>query len=136
MPSHGPSFAPGTRVSASSFPHRNIRHPFSTIGESIMAYDDRFEREHARERSRGPEWRGDDSFGGGWGNQTSRPQRLGDRTRRPVDDPDYGMERYGGGMIGDAYGQEYGAGSEPSSFDLAPGYDPSVAGPRFDRVDV
>src|SRR5688500_2447201 len=84
--------------------------------ETIMASDDRYERDRERERARGrdPEWRGDDSFGGGWGNQTSRPQRLGDRSRRPVDDPDYGQERYGGGLAGDAFGQEYGGAGEPS----------------------
>ena len=99
-----------------------------------MAHDDRNER--GRSRGRDPEWRAEDSFGGGWGNQTSRPQRLGDRSRRPVDDPDYGQERYGGGLAGDAFGQDYGGPGEPSSFDLAPGYDASFGGPRFDRVDV
>jgi hypothetical protein len=101
-----------------------------------MASDDRYDRERERARGRDPEWRGDDSFGGGGGNQTSRPQRLGDRSRRPGDDPDYGQERYGGGLAGDAFGQDYGGPGEPSTFDLAPGYDASFAGPRFDRLDV
>ena len=98
-----------------------------------MAHDERYERE--RERGRGPGWRGDDSFGGGWGNQTARPQRLGDRGRRPYDDPDYGAERYGSGAT-TGYGADYGLTSEPESYAIAPGYDPSFAGPRFDRLDV
>ena len=99
-----------------------------------MAHDDRYERD--RERGRGPEWRGDDSFGGGWGNQAPRPQRLGDRGRRPVDDPDYGQERYGGGAEWNQPGEASGGGAAPDSFSIAPGYDASFAGPRFDRVDV
>src|SRR5687767_10739952 len=49
----------------------------STISEgvAIMAHDDRSGR-GGREGARGPGWRGDDSFGGGWGNQVPRPQRL------------------------------------------------------------
>ena len=46
-----------------------------------MAHDERFERERWRER----------------GDRETRPQRLGDRGRRRRDDPDYGLERYGGG---------------------------------------
>jgi hypothetical protein len=99
-----------------------------------MAYDDRDER--GRARGRGPEWRGDDSFGGGWGNQTPRPVRLGDRNwRGETDDPDYGQERYGGGATWDEPDDRAG-GIAPSSFDIAPGYDASLAGPRFDRLDV
>ena len=110
-----------------------------------MAYDDRDERERGRAvdrrrddpRGRGPQWQGDDSFGGGWGNQTPRPERLGDRNARGLtDDPDYGQERYGGGMTGDAFGEEYGSGGDPATFHFAPGYDAGFPGPRFDRVDV
>jgi hypothetical protein len=101
-----------------------------------MASDDRNDRDRERARGRALEWRGDDSFGGGWGNQTSRPQRLGDRGGRPGDDPEHGQERYGGGLAGDAFGQDYGGPGEPSTFDMAPGYDPSFGGSRFDRVDV
>ena len=100
-----------------------------------MAHDDRYERDRDRERGRGPGWRGDNSFGGGWGNQTARPQRLGDRGRRPYDDPDYGAERYGSGAT-TGYGADYGLTSEPESYSIAPGYDPSFGGPRFDRLDV
>jgi hypothetical protein len=88
-----------------------------------MANDDRYERDRERAQGRDLQWRGDDSFGGGWGNQTSRPQRLGDRGRRPSDHPERGAERYGGR-------------SEPGNFELAPGDDASFGGPRFDRVDV
>ena len=99
-----------------------------------MAHDDRNER--SRPRGRDPEWRGDDSFGGGWGNQTPRPQRLGDRNfRGETDDPDYGLERYGPGGSWDEQNQA-GPSAAPGSFDIAPGYDASFGGPRFDRVDV
>ena len=99
-----------------------------------MAHDDRYERDRG-ERGRRAEWKGDPAFGGGWGNQTASPQRLGDRSRREVDDPDYGAERYGaGGATG--YGSGYAAASDPDSFFGAPGYDASFAGPRFDRLDV
>lgn len=99
-----------------------------------MAYDDRhsggrwrdrgrwrgdFERDEDRE----PEWRGDTAFGGGWGNQVPHPQRLGDRSSRPSDDPYGDGERYGGGFDPDL---RYGG----------PGYDASFGGPRFDRTDV
>ena len=78
-----------------------------------MAYDDRYDRERA-----------------------SRPHRLGDRDwRGPRDDPDYGMERYGGAPA-EGYGEEYApsAGGEPAFG--GPGYDAEFAGPRFDRLDV
>lgn len=98
-----------------------------------MAHDDRYEGG----RGRGPGWRGDDSFGGGWGNQTPRPTRLGDRNYRgEKDDPDYGLERYGPGPAETAAGREVGPGSDPDSFFGAPGYDASFAGPRFDRLDA
>jgi hypothetical protein len=118
-----------------------------------MAYDDRFDRDRERgldrnrERERGyggergrerrPEWRGDPAFGGGWGNQTPQPHRLGDRGwRGPSDDP-YAEEgpRYGTGGA-EGYGSGYGAAIEPDSFFGAPGVDAEFAGPRFDRLDV
>src|SRR6185436_13461449 len=37
-------------------------------------------------RGRAPSWRGDDGFGGGWGNQVPRPHRLGDRNWRGQSD--------------------------------------------------
>lgn len=96
-----------------------------------MAHDERYERE----RGRRPEWRGDDSFGSGWGNQTPRPHRLGDRNwRGESDDPDYGQERYGAGPAGDM--GEYGPTRDAGSFFSAPGYDAGFGGPRFDRADV
>ena len=99
-----------------------------------MAHDDRFERDGPR--GGGPRWRGDAGFGGGWGNQNPRPQRLGDRDwRRPGDDPDYGAERYGAGQ-GEGFGESIAASSEPDSIFGAPGYDAGFGGPRFDRVDV
>lgn len=87
--------------------------------------------ERRRRRERAPEWRGDEGFGGGWGNQVPRPHRLGDRAHRgPRDDPDYGP-RYGegGGWYGpDAADSDYRYGG--------PGLDSEFAGPRFDRADV
>ena len=101
-----------------------------------MAHDDRSDR-GGREGARGPEWRGGDSFGGGWGNQTPRPHRMGDRNfRGPSDDPDYGLERYGAGPAEGFGGDAYAPTSDPDSFFLAPGYDAGFAGPRFDRIDV
>jgi hypothetical protein len=119
-----------------------------------MAYDDRFERDrdHDRDRNRdrdrergyggerarerGPEWRGDPAFGGGWGNQTVRPHRLGDRNwSGPRDDPYAEAPRYGSGGA-EGYGSGYGAAIEPDSFFGAPGVDAEFAGPRFDRLDV
>lgn len=100
-----------------------------------MAHDDRSGRS-GRDGARAPQWRGDDSFGGGWGNQTPRPQRLGDRGGRPLDDPDHGAERYGAGPAEGYGGESYGPTGDPGSFALAPGYDAGFGGPRFDRVDV
>ena len=112
-----------------------------------MAYDD---RDGGRRRGRGhwrddersewgreTEWRGDQGFGGGWGNQTARPQRLGDRDDRgrPGDDADYiRSERFRGGEpVG--YGRDFGGGG---GFDYGgPGFDANFSGgPRFDRADV
>jgi len=113
-----------------------------------MAYDD---RDGGRRRGRGrdderserdwgreTEWRGDQGFGGGWGNQTARPQRLGDRdTRgRPSDDPDYvRSDRFGGGEP-TGYAPDFGGGG--GGFDYnGPGFDANFSdGPRFDRADV
>jgi hypothetical protein len=98
-----------------------------------MAHDDgRRGRRHEREEraERGPEWRGEDGFGGGWGNQVPRPHRPGDRSHRgPGDDPDH-RARYGegGGWYGpDAAGGDYRYGG--------PGLDSEQSGPRFDRAD-
>jgi hypothetical protein len=85
---------------------------------------------------RGPEWRGDEGFGGGWGNQVPRPHRLVDRGwRGPSDDPeaDYGPaaggysrdDWYGRGIASGDY--RYGGPGLDSEFDY---------GPRFDQVDV
>jgi hypothetical protein len=110
-----------------------------------MANDDRNDRDRERERARdddrergrGPEWRGDEGFGGGWGNQTPRPHRMGDRNwRGESDDPDYGLPRYGEGGTWQEAGGGTGPTTAPGSFDVAPGYDASMAGPRFDRIDV
>jgi hypothetical protein len=104
-----------------------------------MGFDDR-RRGGPRERGwRGepaPEWRGDEGFGGGWGNQVPRPHRLGGRDDRgPGGDLDYGP-RYsegtqyaGGGWYGpDATGGGYVYGG--------PGLDTEFRGPRFDRAEV
>lgn len=93
-----------------------------------------------RDRGRELGWRGDDSFGGGWGNQTPRPQRMGDRNfRGESDDPDAGAPRYGGGGRSEGYGNREdhgGISSDASNFSAAPGYDAEFLGPRFDRADV
>ncbi|HKR23944.1 MAG TPA: DUF2171 domain-containing protein, partial [Allosphingosinicella sp.] len=84
-----------------------------------MAYDERDDRRR-RGWGRESQWRGDPSFGGGWGNQLSRPHRLDDRGfSGPGDNPDFGADLTSGG---------YGYG---------PGYDPDFSGgPRFDRADA
>ncbi|MGQ0589380.1 MAG: DUF2171 domain-containing protein [Sphingosinicella sp.] len=111
-----------------------------------MAYDDRYSDQERRRREarrepwgeRETAWRGDASFGGGWGNQIARPQRLGDRSQRDYDDPHYGEERYGAGEAA-GYGARGHGGPEMDS-DLTyggPGFDASFGtGPRFDRADV
>jgi hypothetical protein len=106
-----------------------------------MAHDEgrrgsRSERDERGERA--PEWRGDDGFGGGWGNQVPRPHRLGDRNYRgPADDPGYGP-RYGEGA-GHGYGAGgwYGPDAADSDYRYGgPGLDAEFGGPRFDRADV
>ena len=103
-----------------------------------MAHDDRYERERGGSGGRETQWRGDNSFGGGWGNQTPRPTRLGDRNARgESDDPEHGLERYGGGAAsGYGGGGGFGPTTDPDSFFSAPGYDAEFGGPRFDRADV
>lgn len=59
------------------------------------------------------QWRGDQGFGGGWGNQTARPQSLGDRYRA-AGPSDYDSDLTAGG----------------------PGFDAGFGAPRFDRADV
>ena len=73
-----------------------------------MAYN---ERDGRRGWGRETQWRGDQGFGGGWGNQTARPQ--------PLD------ERYGAGGPG---GADLTSGG--------PGFDAGFGGPRFDHADV
>jgi hypothetical protein len=108
-----------------------------------MAHDDR-RREGRRERGeRGeraelpPQWRGDDGFGGGWGNQVPRPHRFGDRDYRgPGDDSDYGP-RYGAGAGYGSGGRWYGPDAADSDYRFGgPGLDADFRdGPRFDRAD-
>jgi hypothetical protein len=90
-----------------------------------MAYDDRNERPRWRDQERG-------------GRREPRPQRLGDRGwRGPSDDPDYGLDRYGGAPTeGYGSGDYYGPSGDPDSIFGAPGYDASFPGPRFDRLDA
>jgi len=97
-----------------------------------MAYDERDDRRR-RGWGRESQWRGDPSFGGGWGNQLPRAHRLGDRAfSGPGDDPDYGAERYGPGEPAG-----YGADLTSGGYGYGPGYDPEFSGgPRFDRADV
>jgi len=118
-----------------------------------MAYDDRYSdrfRERGGRRWRGDDrdqedygretpWRGDRSFGAGWGNQMPHPQRLGDRDwRRPSDDPYAGSERYGPGpAMGYGAAGDYGPLATDSDLRYGgPGFDASFGGPRFDRADV
>lgn len=76
------------------------------------------------------QWSGDPSFGTGWGNQTARPQRLGDRDdRRPVDDPYAEAERFDRNLR-----DRYYAGGPDLRY--GPGLDAGFGGPRFDRADV
>lgn len=92
-----------------------------------MAHDDRYGRR--------TEWRGDPAFGRGWGNQAPRAQRLGDRERRPADDPYADAERYGGGASGGLHAGDIT--TDPEAFAGGIGYDAEFAGgPRFDRADV
>jgi len=94
-----------------------------------MAYEDRYDRE------RGRPWRDEERSGPrrDWG---PSPQRLGDRSWRERDDPDYGLERYGPGRAEGFGGEPYAPTSDPDSFFGAPGYDAGFGGPRFDRLDV
>jgi len=72
-----------------------------------------------RRGERGPEWRGDDGFGGGWGNQVPRPHRL-------EEDRGYGGDDWFGPS---AMSSDYRYGG--------PGLDGQFSnGPRFDQVDV
>ena len=106
-----------------------------------MAHDERGGRrwrDRGERGERGPEWRGDEGFGGGWGNQVPRPHRLGDRNYRgPSDDPDYGP-RYGeGGAHGSGAGDWYGPEATYGDYRYGgPGLDAEFGGPRFDRIDV
>jgi hypothetical protein len=86
-----------------------------------MAYDERDGR-----RGRGPGWRGDDGFGGGWGNQVPRPHRLGDRNwRGQSDDPD------------DGSGGWYGHGAAEGDYLYGdPGRYHETGAPRFGRAGI
>lgn len=73
-----------------------------------------------------------DDRGRGRNHDDFRPVRMGDRSRRPVDDEEYGTDRYGA-----APEAGYGAGdSEMGGTAASPGFDAGFAGPRFDRQDV
>ena len=75
-------------------------------------------------RGRGPGWRGDDGFGGGWGNQVPRPHRLGDRDwRGQSDDPEGGA------------GGWFGPGTQDGDYLYGdPGRYHEAGGPRFGRA--
>jgi hypothetical protein len=72
-----------------------------------MAQDES-RREQQRDRdARGPEWRGDEGFGGGWGNQVPRPQPSHDRSDRILGgDRQYYDERSDYSPAGDWYGPD------------------------------
>jgi hypothetical protein len=70
-----------------------------------MAYDDRTGRfpergrwrgEHMRDDGPATQWRGDPSFGAGWGNQQPQAERFGDRGWRQPDDPWGDADRFRG----------------------------------------
>lgn len=95
-----------------------------------MAYDDRFSsRERGRDRWRDEEarraewrerdtqWQGDDSFGGGWGNQTAGFGQRGRDRRRDYEERFFGDDRDSGIRSG------------------GPGFAPDFAGQRFDRAE-
>jgi hypothetical protein len=103
-----------------------------------MSHGDRRGGRAPRQDQRGPEWRGDEGFGGGWGNQVPRPHRLGDRGwRGESDDPDADFGPRGSGYghaQGDWYGQPVATGDYRYG---GPGLDSEFGdGPRFDQVDV
>ena len=64
--------------------------------------------------------------------ERTRPQRLGDRSRR-VDDAPYEGERYGPAPA-EGYGAEFE--NDPEIRYGGPGFDGSFGSPRFDRLDV
>jgi hypothetical protein len=75
-----------------------------------------------RRGARGPEWRGDEGFGGGWGNQVPRPhRRVEEGWRGQPDDPHAGEDWYGPAASPSNYG--YGG----------PGFDGAFGAPRFDH---
>ncbi|TMJ17351.1 MAG: DUF2171 domain-containing protein [Alphaproteobacteria bacterium] len=106
-----------------------------------MAQDNGRRGGRGRQDERGPEWRGDEGFGGGWGNQVPRPHRLGDRNWRGQSDDPYGdSQRYGPGE-GHGYGGGggwYGPATTSTDYRYGgPGLDTEFSnGPRFDQVDV
>lgn len=52
-------------------------------------------------KERGPEWQGDDSFGGGWGNQTTHEPSLADE---PVAGEGFGRDAQAGTLTKGGYG--------------------------------
>jgi len=73
-----------------------------------MAQDEPRREQEQRERdARRPEWRGDEGFGGGWGNQVPR-RHISDRRDDRVIGHDYGFdpERSGYAPRGDWYGPD------------------------------
>lgn len=101
-----------------------------------MAYDERDGRRGRWREARedmdfGPEtqWRDDQGFGGGWGNQTARPLRPGNRD-------DYIRSDRFGGAEPIRRGADFGAGSGGFDYEGS-GFDANFsAGPRFDRAAV
>ena len=103
-----------------------------------MAHGNRRGGRGPRQDERGPEWRGDEGFGGGWGNQVPDPHRVGDRNWRGQPDDPYADERSGAGA-GD-YARDGWFGQPVATGDYrygGPGLDSEFGdGPRFDQVDV
>ena len=100
-----------------------------------MAHGNRRGARGPRQDDRSPEWRGDEGFGGGWGNQVPRPHRLGDRNWREQFDESYNdyASDAGGYSRADWY-----RGAPAGGYGYAgPGLDSEFDhGPRFDQVDV
>jgi hypothetical protein len=103
-----------------------------------MAYDERRRGTRRGERTgSAPEWRGDDGFGGGWGNQVPRPHRPGGPLYRDPGDESGDGPYYGGGGARGHGGDWYGPAAADSDYLYGgPGLDSEFGAPRFDRAEI
>jgi hypothetical protein len=113
----------GTGAPPTSF-RKQVQSPAK---EQIMAHDDRRGGGGPRQDARGPEWRGDEGFGGGWGNQVPRPHPSGDRDQYgPSDEPYGGSDWYGPAVTSQDY--RYGGPGPDSAFGEGPRFGQAGAG--------